>query len=139
MTYKYFYQDKQNQNHESEIKARNREEAYKLLRRQGIRPYRMLGQDPWNWRPWAVSAGYLVLFVIIGILSLKLVEKEKEKESRYRISEDDALLFRLRAEEAVGNAPEVYRYSVWKGVNARLLERGLAPLPPPDGLVPPER
>ena len=57
MTYKYLYQDKENRNLEGEIKARNRADAYLLLRKQGIRPYRLIGDDPWNWRPGAIAMG----------------------------------------------------------------------------------
>ena len=131
MTYKYLYQDKDNANREGEIKARNRDEAYKLIRKQGIRPYRVIGDDPWNWRPWAVAVGYLLLFVVIGLLAMKLADKG----SRISLSAEEAREFRIRAIEAVNNAPEAYRYNVWKGVNARLEERGLEPLPRPEGLV----
>lgn len=130
MIYKYLYQDRENRNCEGEIKARNRDEAYRLIRKQGIKPYRVIGDDPWNWRPWAVASGYLLLFVVIGVLAFKLAGKG----SRVRLSEEEAVSFRARAEAAVRNAPEAYRYNVWKGVNARLEERGLDPLPLPEGL-----
>lgn len=131
MTYKYLYQDKNNRNCEGEIKARTRDEAYTLIRKQGIKPYRVIGEDPWNWRPWAVVAGYLVLFLVIGLLAMRQVGQEV----RYQLNDEEALAFRQRAEEAVNNAPEAYRYNVWKGVNARLQERGLPPIPRPDGLA----
>ena len=131
MTYKYLYQDKNNANREGEIKARNRDEAYKLIRKQGIRPYRVIGDDPWNWRPWAVAVGYLLLFVVIGFLAMNLADKG----ARIKLSDEEAREFRARAEDAVNNAPETYRYNVWKGVNARLEERGLEPLPRPEGLL----
>ena len=131
MIYKYLYQDKSNRNCEGEIKARSRDEAYTLIRKQGIKPYRVIGEDPWNWRPWAVAAGYLLLFVVIGLLAMRLVEKD----AKYHLTDEEAVQFRQRAEEAVNNAPEAYRYNVWKGVNARLTERGLEPLPRPEGLT----
>ena len=131
MKYKYLYQDRENRNLEGEIAARDRDEAYRLLRKQGIRPYRVIGDDPWNWRPWAVAVGYLLLFVVIGLLAMKLADKG----SRISLSAEEAREFRIRAIEAVNNAPEAYRYNVWKGVNAQLEERGLAPLPRPEGLV----
>jgi len=73
MTFKYLYQDRENQSCEGEIKARSRAEAYTLLRKQGIRPYRVIGDDPWNWRPWAISAGYVVLaagLAVVGAIAL---------------------------------------------------------------------
>ena len=131
MTYKYLYQDKSNRNCEGEIKARSRDEAYTILRKQGIKPYRVIGDDPWNWRPWAVASGYLILLFVIGLLALKLVDGNK----RLELSDEEAAAFRARAIEAVNDAPEAYRFNVWKGVNARLEERGLEPLPCPEGLV----
>ena len=139
MTYKYLYQDRENRNLEGEIKARNRADAYQLLRKQGIRPYRLLGDDPWNWRPWAVGGGYAVLLVAIIILVLMLCAKMSDatetRKTRIVLSDEEAQRFREKAEEAVYRAPEAYRYNVWKGVNARLEERGLAPIPRPEGLV----
>ncbi len=77
-------------NHEGEIDARDRNDAYVRLRKQGIRPYRVIGDDPWNWRPWAISAGYVILstaLVIVGVIAisqsrqlreLQMVEIEEE-------------------------------------------------------------
>lgn len=67
MTYQYLYQTKENENRRGEIKARNRAEAYAALRRRGIRPYRLIGDDPINWRPWAVSGAILALVVALCI------------------------------------------------------------------------
>ena len=81
MKYKYLYQDKANNNLEGEIVAKNRDEAYKLLRKQGIRPYRVIGDDPWNWRPWAISAGYLVLtvaLVAVGVIAISQARQIRE-------------------------------------------------------------
>ena len=144
MTYKYLYQDKQNRNCEGEVKARDRAEAYLILRKQGIRPYRVIGDDPWNWRPWAVGAGYAVLMVVIVVLAVLLVAKFETSgakapsvgpDRRLTLTPEEAELFRAKAEEAVYRAPEAYRYNVWKGVNARLAERDLAPIEKPEGLV----
>ena len=81
MKYKYLYQDRENRNLEGEIAAKNREEAYKLLRQQGIRPYRVIGDDPWNWRPWAISAGYVVLsaaLVAVGVVAIVQAKQLRE-------------------------------------------------------------
>ena len=81
LKYKYLYQDKGNNNLEGEIDAKNRDEAYKLLRKQGIRPYRVIGDDPWNWRPWALSAGYVILsvaLVVVGIVALSQARQLRE-------------------------------------------------------------
>ena len=81
MKYKYLYQDRENNNLEGEIVARDRDEAYRLLRKQGIRPYRVIGDDPWNWRPWAISAGYVVLsaaLVAVGIIAISQARQLRE-------------------------------------------------------------
>lgn len=139
MVYKYLYQDKSNRNLEGEIKAKDRAEAYTLLRKQGIRPYRVIGDDPVRWQPWAIAAGYAVLIgavltlaVLLGAADENGVGKEKP---RITLTAEEAEEFRQRAEDAVYNAPEDFRYNVWKGVNARLAERGLEPIPRPEGLV----
>ena len=137
MKYRYLYQDGENRNCEGEIKARNRDEAYATLRKSGIRPYRLIGDDPWNWRPWAVGAAFVLLAAAYARTVAKLLDDatraSRERAERLRLTGEAAAEFRARAEDAVANAPEAYRYNVWKGVNARLEERGLEPLPkPPD-------
>lgn len=143
MTYKYLYQDKANRNCEGEIKARNRADAYTALRKQGIRPYRVIGDDPWNWRPWAIGAGYAILMMVIVIMAIMLtaeftdsseVQTKKTEAVKSFASDEEALRFREMAEEAIYRAPEAYRYAVWLGVNARLKEKGLEPIPRPEGL-----
>ena len=81
MKYRYLYQDRDNRNLEGEIDARDRADAYLRLRKQGIRPYRVIGDDPWNWRPWAISAGYLVLsaaLVVLGVVALAQARQLRE-------------------------------------------------------------
>jgi len=81
LKYKYLYQDRRNNNLEGEIVAKSRDEAYRLLRQQGIRPYRVIGDDPWNWRPWAISAGYVVLsaaLVAVGIVAIVQARQLRE-------------------------------------------------------------
>ena len=81
LKYRYLYQDSANATHEGVISARDRADAYTRLRKQGIRPYRVIGDDPWNWRPWAVSAGYLILsaaLVVLGIVALAQARQIRE-------------------------------------------------------------
>ena len=83
MKYKYLYQDKENRNLEGVIAAKNRDEVYRLLRKQGIRPYRVIGDDPWNWRPWAISAGYVILsaaLVAVGIVAISQARQLREMQ-----------------------------------------------------------
>ena len=138
VTYKYLYQDRENRNCEGEIKARDRAEAYMLLRKQGIRPYRVIGDDPFRWQPWAFSSGYAVLLAVIVALAVMLADKTAGAggvAAPPAMTEDEARIFRERAEEAVIRAPDAFKYNVWKGVNARLAERGLEPIERPEGLV----
>lgn len=66
MTYVYLYQTKDNENRRGEIKAASRAEAYAALRKQKIRPYRLIGDDPtfWTrWRWWLCGGGAALLAV----------------------------------------------------------------------------
>ena len=41
----------------------------------------MLGDDPWNWRPWAISAGYVILsaaLVAVGIVAIVQAKQLRE-------------------------------------------------------------
>ncbi len=60
MKYEYFYQTSTNENKSGFVKAKNRAHAYALLRKQGIRPYRLKGDDPANWQPWAIGGGFVL-------------------------------------------------------------------------------
>lgn len=139
VTYKYLYQDKENRNCEGEVKARDRAHAYALLRQQGIRPYRVIGDDPLNWKPWAIGAGYAVLLaaivILVLILGARVTSTAPAERAKIVLSPEEAIEFRAKAEEAVYRAPDAYRYNVWKGVNARLAERGLEPIERPEGLI----
>ena len=128
MIYRYLYQTKDNENRDGEIKAKSRDEAYTLLRKQGIRPYRIIGEDPWNWRPWAISLSYAVLVAaVVFLLWLNI----KDSKPVTKVTPEEAAELRIRAEEAVFRAPEAYRYHVWKSVNQRLVERGVEPIEKP--------
>ena len=86
MKYKYLYQDSKNASHEGEIAARDRADAYARLRRLGIRPYRVIGDDPWNWRPWAISAGYAALsaaLVALGVVAIAQARQLRELQMAY--------------------------------------------------------
>ena len=137
MKYKYLYQDKNNVNCEGEIEARDRADAYTKLRKNGIRPYRVIGDDPFDWRPLALSLAIFVAFmsVMVAMNAWVSLKNGRRQNVKYTITPQEAIEFRIRAEEAVDNAPAAFRYNVWKGVNARLEERGLEPLPRPADLV----
>ena len=136
MKYRYLYQDKANRNLSGEIEARNRADAYAKLRKAGIRPYRVIGDDPFDWRPlafWTAICIALASLVYAGVVTARYVDAPRAGFAA--LTPAEAAAFRARAEEAVFRAPDSCRYNVWCGVNARLKERGLKPIPRPDGLT----
>ena len=78
MKFKYLYQDRENRNKEGWIEARSRDEAYSRLRKQGVRPYRVIGDDPWNWRPLAITVGYAVLASLLVALAVVAMIQARE-------------------------------------------------------------
>lgn len=78
MKYVYYYQTKKNENRQGEIAARDRADAYTLLRKQGIRPYRLVGDDPVRWQPWALGGLILMLTSIVVILVILLFMKRTD-------------------------------------------------------------
>ena len=112
MKYRYFYQTKENENKEGWIKARSRENAYALLRKSGIRPYRLVGDDPLNWRPYAVGAALVLLATALAAALLSGRED-----------------FRPRPRAQLEGSREVISagvYSGWTNVLSSALDRRLA-------------
>lgn len=141
--YKYLYQDRDNRNCEGEIKAKNRNEAYLLLRKQGIRPYRVIGDDPLNWLPWLVWIGYALLLSVIVILMVTAAGRTAADRERAPDGtgiaegvpkEVQHELLRSKAELSVYRAPEQIRYDVWIKVNERLSAMGIEKIAYPEGL-----
>ena len=52
----YFYQSKENKNLDGWIVANSRDDAYAQLRKQSIKPYKVVGKDPLAWKRWAAIA-----------------------------------------------------------------------------------
>lgn len=52
----YFYQSKENKNLDGWIVAKSRDDAYAQLRKQSIKPYKVVGKDPVAWKRWAAIA-----------------------------------------------------------------------------------
>lgn len=115
MKYQYFYQTKTNENRSGWINARDRENAYTLLRKQGIRPYRIVGDDPVNWRPWAIGALIAVLVVSLSIAVMLVLRAKDDREPAAR-----AQLYGDASVIAAGV------YSEWSGFLSRPLDRFLA-------------
>ena len=128
MTYQYLYQTKDNENRRGEIKAKNRAEAYAALRKRGIRPYRVIGDDPPNWRPWAISGAIFALFVAVAVLLFMIwrTPAATHPQKRAQLVGDSQMI-------AAGAA------SCWEGVFESALDRHLAAYAQPGWLLePPE-
>lgn len=97
MKYQYFYQTSKNENRDGFIRAKNRAEAYASLRKQGIRPYRLLGDDPVNWQPWAVGAAFTVMIAAFFALFFFLYpssSSSKVSVRRQQLPDDGVSLLR---------------------------------------------
>ena len=112
MKYRYFYQTKENENKEGWIKARSRENAYALLRKSGIRPYRLVGDDPVNWKPYAAGAAIVLLATA---LAAALLSAREDCRPRPRAQ--------LEGDREVISAGV---YSGWTNVLSSALDRRLA-------------
>lgn len=127
MNYEYFYQTKTNENRSGRIKARNRADAYTLLRKQGIKPYRVIGDDPVRWQPWALGALIAVLIsALVG--TILYFGGARETVKRHQLTGDRAVI-------SAGLA------NGWDGVFESPLDRYLAAYAqpgwiafPPDGV-----
>lgn len=75
MKYHYFYQTKQNESRDGWIAAWDRHEAYDKLRKQGIKPYKLLGRNPLAWKRWLVIA---LLLLVVGALVPSLLRMRRE-------------------------------------------------------------
>ena len=61
--------------------------------------------------------------------------RDKHDGPKIVLTPEEGAAFRRLAVDAVYSAPSAYQYNVWRGVNARLKERGLEPIPKPPGMV----
>ncbi len=121
MKYRYFYQTKENENKEGWIKAKSRENAYALLRKSGIRPYRLVGDDPINWKPYAALAAIIVLATALAAV---LIVGREDRRPRPRAQ--------LVGEREVISAGV---YSGWTNVLFSALDRHLAKYAQPGRFV----
>ena len=74
MKYHYFYQTRANEERDGWLDAKSRQDAFTRLRRQGIKPYKLIGNDPIAWKRWAAI---LVLSALCLVLGATLVRTEK--------------------------------------------------------------
>ena len=125
MKYQYFYQTKENENRSGWIKARDRADAYTQLRKQGVKPYRVVGDDPVRWQPWALGA-LIALLVAALAGTILFYGGENGPVKRHQLAGDSA-------EISAGLA------SGWDGLFVSPLDRYLAAYAQPGWIaLPPE-
>jgi hypothetical protein len=67
--------------------------AYAKLRQElGIRPYRLVGDDPVKWQPWAISAAFLVLLSLVAALLFVVLGADDFSRSARRQAEGDSAI-----------------------------------------------
>lgn len=59
----YFYQSKENKNLDGWIVAQSRDDAYARLRKQSIKPYKVVGKDSLAWKRWTAIAVLAVALI----------------------------------------------------------------------------
>ncbi|MGN0855350.1 MAG: hypothetical protein ACI4R9_07515 [Kiritimatiellia bacterium] len=93
MKYQYFYQTKENENRSGWIQARDRADAYTRLRKQGLRPYRIKGEDPIRWQPWAIGGVIAALaLALAGVLVLGGRGADRLPVRRQQLTGDRSLI-----------------------------------------------
>lgn len=127
MKYQYFYQTKENENRSGWIAAKDRADAYTQLRKQGIRPYRVKGEDPLRWQPWALGATIAALaLALVCALVFGRGGSGRQPASRRQLVGDRSVISR-----GLENG--------WEGVFATRLDRYLAAYAQPGWIaIPPE-
>lgn len=127
MKYQYFYQTKENENRSGWIAAKDRADAYTQLRRQGIRPYRVKGDDPVRWQPWALGGTIAALaLALVCALAFGRGASGRPPQSRRQLTGERGVISR-----GLENG--------WEGVFATRLDRYLAAYAQPGWIaIPPE-
>lgn len=130
MKYKYLYQTRNNENREGEITAANRAEAYAALRKQGIRPYRVIGDDPSPWRrrgAFAALAAAIALVVASSVSAIAFRGRSAAHAPSHRA-------------QLVGDAQFIARgvAEAWEGVFQTKLDTYLAAYAQPGWALEPQ-
>lgn len=134
MKYRYFYQTSRNENREGEIDAPNRAEAYAALRKRGIRPYRLAGDDP---SPWRRRAG---VFAAVLAAAAVAAAAAFAAASAFGAKHDPAHA-PLRRMQLSGDRKAIFDgiASCWDGVFSTALDRRLAAYAQPGWIaIPPD-
>lgn len=138
MKYRYLYQTGRNENRDGWIEARDRAEAYALLRKRGIRPYRVIGDDPPAWRAKARAAALAACVAAVAACTAAFAVRSGSGEE----GEDAAGGGRSSVRRAqLPQSPDVAKglESAWEGVFSTRLDRFLAAYAQPGWIaLPPE-
>lgn len=97
MKYRYYYQTRENENREGVIAAKDRNDAYSQLRKQGIKPIKVVGRDPIRWKPWSAV---VVLGAAVAVLAWLLAKEEKAPHElpRAQLYGDPAIIQQISAD-----------------------------------------
>lgn len=114
MRYHYFYQSRENKTLDDWIEAKNRDDAYALLRKRGIKPFKVLGRNPYAWKRWTAIGVLAVLAAALGVVVVRGVAQKRHEalkaafaaEDRSQVYGDSAILHDLASDgwrKAMGN------------------------------------
>ena len=119
MRYHYFYQSHENKTLDDWIVAKDRDDAYAQLRKRGIKPFKVLGRNPYAWKRWAAIA--VLATVAVGLSAVILRSRARNlreaemaafaSEERAQIYGDNALLHELASDgwrKAMGNEGDAW-------------------------------
>ena len=90
MRYHYFYQNKKNESCEGWINARDRNDVYVQLKKDGIKPFKVVGRNPYAWKRWTAIGA---LIVIVCALSAALVRYKIAANQKAFASEDRSQIY----------------------------------------------
>lgn len=133
MKYRYFYQTSRNENRDGWIEAPNRAEAYAALRKRGIKPYRLAGDDPSPWRKRILVSAAAAAPVVAAIAAFCLAVAWR--------GTDDPDHMPLRRMQLAGSAEVIFGgiANCWDGVFSTRLDRRLAAYAQPGWIaIPPD-
>ena len=102
MKYHYFYQSRENKSCDGWIEARDRNEAYALLRKRGVKPYKLLGRNPLPWKRWTAIGVLAATVAALGVVVVRELAADRREafgcEDRSQIYGDPELLQELIAD-----------------------------------------
>jgi len=123
MEYRYLYQTKDNENREGAVKAASRADAYAVLRKQGIRPYRLIGDDPPKWlRPVRIALAATLVAVLAAAVAIVVRPADFSPLQRMQVTGDS-------------NALSASLSVAWEDVFSSPLDRHLAAYAQPGWLA----